>query len=112
MNPSSLKFPPSLKLWRTGRRTGKIALLLTILCVSPLYGMKRAADEHYVEPDIRSELNPAIWGQGQLPEEVKALIMIALAQSGDNLDEAVNNIKKVSLINKTLNQMINAEYGV
>lgn len=87
----------------------KIALLFIILCAGHLYGMKRPAGEHYVENDIRSELKPEIWGQ--LPEEVKALIMIALAQSDDDIDETINNIKKVSLINKTLNQMINVEYG-
>jgi hypothetical protein len=85
----------------------KLALSIIFLCTSPLYGMKRSADEHYIEPDTGSELKPEMWGQEQLPEEVKALIMVALAQSGNNLDEVINNIKKVSLINKTFNQMIN-----
>ncbi len=76
----------------------KMTLLFTILCAGQLYGM---------EP----ELNPAIWGQEQLPNDVKTLVMVTLAQSGDNLDLAINNIKKASLINKTLNQMINAAYG-
>lgn len=92
------------------RRTGKIALLLTILSIGSLFGMKRAADEHYIEADMGSELKPEIWGQF-LPDEVKALIMVALAQSGNNLDEAINKIKKVSVLNKAFNQMINAQYG-
>ena len=33
----------------------------------------------YVEPDMGSELKPEIWGQ--LPSEVKALIMMALAKA-------------------------------
>lgn len=88
----------------------KVLLLLAILCANTLYGMKRAAGEHYVEADIRSELRPEIWGQ--LPSEVKALIMVALAQSGGNLDEAVNNIKKVSVLNKRFNQIINEAYSI
>lgn len=75
----------------------KIALLVTILCAGQLYSMEFE----------KSELNPTIWRQEQLPDDVKTLIMVAFAESGDNLKQAINNVKKVSLINTDLNKMIN-----
>jgi hypothetical protein len=75
----------------------KIALLLTILCASQLYGMEKE----------KPELNPAIWGQAELPNDTKILIIMALAQSGDNINEAIKNIETASRINKASNTMVN-----
>jgi len=79
----------------------KMTLLftLTLLCAGALNGM---------EPE-KPQLDPDLWGQ--LPEDVKPLIMVALAKSGGSLNAAIDNIKKVSLINTKLNQMINEQYG-
>jgi hypothetical protein len=90
MNPSSLKL----------RRTGKIALLFTLtLCAGQLYGMEP------MEPQGRRIEFGEEWKT--LPDEVKHLILMALMESGDNLDEAIKNIVKVSLINKKLNNNLN-----
>jgi len=94
MNPSSLKFPFSLKLpsrrlrlWRagrlTGRWTGKIALLFTILCAGQLYGM---------------ELKRGNLGAfEQLPEDVHKVIIKALATSND-LEQTIEAIKVASAL--------------
>lgn len=42
-----------------------------------------------------------------LPDDVKGLILIALLQSGNDLNEAVKNIVKASAIDGKLNKMIN-----
>jgi len=78
----------------------KIALLFTILCAGPLNGMALP------KPD---ELNPAL--SGKLPEDVKPIIIMALSQSGDNLNSAIRTIKKASLNNKTLQRIINEKWA-
>lgn len=89
MNPSSLKL----------RRTGKVFLLGALVCAGQMYGMEPM--EHKNEP--------VKFGQEwkTLPDEVKRLILVALSESGNNLDEAIKNIVKASKINKELNSMIN-----
>ena len=57
----------------------------------------------------KPELNPKIWGQ--LPYEVKKLIIMALAQSDDNINEAIKNIVKTKEVNKELNATINSLEG-
>lgn len=78
----------------------KMALLfaLTLLCAGQLYGMERP-----------EELNLSLLRQ--LPEEIRLLSISALVGSGNNLDEAVNNIKIASVTNKKLNQMVSKKYG-
>jgi len=77
----------------------KVALLCVLLCAGALNGM---------EPE-KPELDPVIWKN--LPEDVKPLIIMALTESGDNIDVAIRNIVKASRINRKLNQMINEKYG-
>lgn len=77
----------------------KIALLFTLLCVVALNSM---------EPE-KPELDPVIWKN--LPEDVKPLIIMALTESGDNIDLAICNIIKAAHINRKLNEMINEKYG-
>ncbi len=70
----------------------KLILLFTIVCAGQLYGMK-------------PELDPTLWSN--LPEGVGPLIIMALADSGNDLSTAIDNIKTASRINKALNQAIN-----
>jgi len=65
MNPSSLKFPPSLKLWRTGRRTRKIILLLTLLCAGQLFNpIISMSPAQVVKPETRIESIGNLLGKG------------------------------------------------
>lgn len=67
-------------------------------------------DESEVEITKALESSRLIELRGEwkmLPNDVKVLILMALAQSGDELEESVHNIKKVSLVNRDLNKMLN-----
>ena len=77
----------------------KMTIAFTILCVGALNGM---------EP---KNVNLASSWQ-DLPIELKGEIILALAQSGDDLGKAVNNIIKLSLVNKQLNAMIHNFGGI
>lgn len=83
MNPSSLKL----------RRTGKIFLLLIIICAGQLYGMEPMEEEKaqkatalaiYTSPEM-------------LPELKKEVISTALAFSKD-INEVIDTIKKISIL--------------
>ena len=69
----------------------KIALLFAIACAGQMYGM---------EPE-KPDIDPALWGRPSheegLPGEIKTLIIMALQESGNNPEEAIKNIIKVSL---------------
>lgn len=68
----------------------RIVLLFTILCVNALNGMEQGQHNYW----------------DYLPKELKQVIMHILVTTGDTIDEAVNNIKQASRINKELNQML------
>jgi hypothetical protein len=74
----------------------KIALLFTLTLVGAgaLNGM-----ENNPQPELSTFQN--------LPADVKNLIILAFAQSGNDLDTAIENIKIASRTNKALNNMIN-----
>jgi len=72
-------------------------LLLTLLCAGQIYGMEPL----YPKPGLLA----GSWEN--LPTEVQSLIMTAVAQSGNNLDNAIKNIVRFSKVNKELNNMIN-----
>lgn len=87
----------------------KLILVCALVCAGQMYGMTQMKQQ---------EMDPALWGKSShdkgLPDEVKYLIIMALAQSDDEslmkkdrLDISIYNIKKASLINKELNKMIN-----
>ncbi len=76
----------------------KIILLFTIVCISTLNGM---------EPK-RGTL-AGMWEN--IPAEVKPLIVIALAQSSNDIDEAIREIIKTSRVNTELNKIVNDLYG-
>lgn len=75
----------------------KIALLFMISCISQLYGMNNP------------KCDQVNWGK--LPEDVKPLIIMTLAENGDSPEAIVNNIKEARLINKTWHQLINKKYA-
>lgn len=107
----------------------KIFLLCALIGAGQIYGMESVKQwgsnliQYYwygnpqpelMEPKKRSEeMNPTLWGksvdEGGLPDDVKHLIILAFAQSGNNIDKAIKNIKIASLTNKALNKMINAD---
>ena len=76
----------------------KVALLFIILCAGTLNAM---------EPE--RDILMGTWQN--IPLEVKPLIITAIAQSGNNLNEAIKNIVRFSQVNKELNKMINDMYG-
>jgi len=94
-------------------------LLLTLLCAGQIYGMDPTSPVPYeasseVRVDELRRTGPLYPEHGvlagsweNLPPEVKSLIITAVAQSGDNLDEAIKNIVRFSRVNKKLNSMIN-----
>jgi ankyrin repeat protein len=81
----------------------KIALLLTILCLSPLHGM---------EPEKGRYI-----GMEELSPEVKALIIQALnaynnnLSAQDNLKNTIRAIKAMSSTSQELHEIVNDLYG-
>lgn len=75
----------------------KLVLLFTIVCTGQLYGM---------EPEKHQTVK---FGEewATLPDDIKSLILVALMQSGNDLDSAIKSIVKASAINVALNKMIN-----
>ena len=75
----------------------KMILLSALVCAGQMYGM---------EPEKPQSVE---FGEEwkTLPNDVKPLILMALTQSGNDLDEAIKSIVKASRTTKALNQMIN-----
>lgn len=70
----------------------KLILLLTMICAADqLYGME----------------NPQPNYMDMLPQEVQGLIVMALAQSSNDIDATIRTIKAMSVTNKALNQIVN-----
>jgi hypothetical protein len=75
----------------------KLILLFIMVCASQLYGMEP------IEP--KRGILTGTWQN--LPTEVKSLIITALAQSSNNLNEAIKHIIRLSRANKELNNNLN-----
>ncbi len=82
----------------------KLFLLGALICAGQLYGM---------EPE-KPDMDPTLWGRSKeegLPDEIKTLIIMALKESGNNPEEAIKNIIKVSRLNKQFYGILHDEYG-
>jgi len=99
MNPSSLKL----------RRTGKIALLLTILCAGQMYGMEPTSPVPYeasseVRVDELRRTGPLYPERGtmgaleELPQDVHNEIIRMAIASSNTLEEAIQAIKVASVL--------------
>jgi hypothetical protein len=75
----------------------KMALFFIIISVGILNGMENPDQVLNEEKNVFKNL----------PQEVKGLILLAFAQSGNDLDLAIHNIKLASRTSKALNQMLN-----
>lgn len=76
----------------------KVFLLCALVCAGQMYGMEQPRNP---QPELSTFQN--------LPNDVKNLIILAFAQSGDDIDSAIEKIKIASSTNKALKQMINMD---